>query len=333
MSWRDWRPWARQTEVRESSYTDLLVARALERAGGAAIAAPTATGALESAAGLVARCFAVASVEGAERFPGAVTPAVLSTIGRALVRSGELVAAVEVHMAGRVRLRPASDWDVTGDFDPETWRYRVNLAAPSVTVTRMLPAASVIHARYQVDPARPWHGIGPLESAALAGRLSAETVTALGDEMSGPRGGLLPTPGDGQDPTMTALRGDIRTLRGKVALVESVETMHPGAAAGAPAGDWTVKRIGADPPASEVQLLERSSLEVLAAVGVPPALFAIGEGTAQRDRSGASCTAHCSPWAPWSRPSCRRSWRPRSASTSTRCSRRTWPAGRGRSSP
>ena len=43
------------------------------------------------------------------------------------------------------------------------------------------------------------------------------------------------------------------------------------------------RRIGANPPAAEVTLLERAFLEVLAACGVPPALFGDGDGTAQRE--------------------------------------------------
>ena len=147
----------------------------------------------------------------------------------------------------------------------------------------MVDAAAVVHPRFKVDPDRPWKGIGPLQSAALAGKLSAETASALADVESGPRGGLLPLPVDGQDPTVEALKADIRTLRGRIATVESVRTMHPGAGATAPAGDWDVKRIGANPPAAEVNLHSTATLEVLSACGVPASLFAESEGTAQRE--------------------------------------------------
>ena len=82
---------------------------------------------------------------------------------------------------------------------------------------------------------------------------------------------------------LTALKADVRTLRGKLAFVESVRSMHPGAAANAPRDDWAVKRIGANPPAAEVDLLNAASMEVYAACGVPAALFTTGEGTAQRE--------------------------------------------------
>ena len=189
-------------------------------------------------------------------------------------------------LSGAVRLLPAASLDVTGWADPATWAYRLDLAGPSAYTTRAsLPAAAVVHPRYQVDPQRPWRGIGPLQSATLAGKLSAETVAALADAESGPRGSVLPLPVDGDDPTVTALKADIRTLAGKVAFVESVRTMHPGAGANAPRDDWQTKRIGANPPAAEVDLFTASSMEVLNACGIPPSLFAVGEGTAQRGES------------------------------------------------
>ena len=278
MTW----PWQRTAEVRESSFTDLLVSLAVNRASGTGSPKVTATGALQAAAGLVSRCFAAATVEGPPRFVQALTPACLSMVGRALMRAGETVMVIDVSDDGAVKLRPASHWDVQGGVDPETWRYRCNLPAPSSTVTRMVDAPGVVHVRYETDPAEPWRGIGPIESASLAGRLSAETSAALGDEASGPRGALLPLPVDGADPTVTLLKADIKSLAGQVAMVESVRTMHPGADRNAPAGDWVARRIGADPPAAEVKLHSVASAEVMAACGVPSALFD-GEGTAQRE--------------------------------------------------
>ena len=277
-------PFGRRAESRENAYTDALVQSIVDKANGATTAAASATGALQAASGLVSRCFAAATVDGPANLTAAVTPAMLSLIGRALIRAGEIVMVVDVDTSGRVRLLPASDWDITGSYDPETWDYRVNLAGPSITATRTnVPAAAVLHPRFECDPDRPWKGIGPIQSAALAGKLSAETAAALADAESGPRGGLLPLPVDGQDPTITALKADIKTLRGRIATVESVKTMHPGAAGNAPAGDWDVKRIGANPPAAEVNLHSAATLEVLSACGVPPSLFAESEGAAQRE--------------------------------------------------
>ena len=111
-------PWGR-AEKRESSYTDTLVDLVVTRATGDT-AKETATGALEAAAGVVARAFAAAEVTGPTELTGALTPSLLSMAGRALIRQGEFVAAIDVK-DGRVMLSPASDWDVAGGHDPDQW--------------------------------------------------------------------------------------------------------------------------------------------------------------------------------------------------------------------
>ena len=191
---------------------------------------------------------------------------------------------IDVDHDGVVRLQPAASWDVHGDVDESSWRYRVNTPAPSSTVTKMVDAAGVVHPRFETDPARPWRGVSPLESAVLAGRLSAETAAALGDESSMPRGAVVPLPIDGGDPTLDSLKADLRGLSGKLAFVESVKTMAGGAASNAPAADWKTQRLGAEPPAALVELYGAAGADVLAACGVPATLFATGgDGAGRRE--------------------------------------------------
>lgn len=276
--------WPFRRERRDSSFTDTLVQTILSSAAGTALAVPTTTGALEAAAGLVGRSFAAAVVTGPATLTAALTPACLALIGRELIRTGELVLAVDVQ-DGRLMLWPAADYDVTGDFDPTAWRYRVNLSGPSRLTTRAnVPADGVLHFMYATDPARPWRGVGPIKAAALAGRLSAETVKALADEASGPRGHLLPMPNtDGKDETVSELKADIRGLKGQVALVESMASdWQAGGRATAPQ-DWQSKRLGADPPAALVELSSLAAREVLAACGVSPALFDSRAAAAARE--------------------------------------------------
>ena len=98
-------------------------------------------------------------------------------------------------------------------------------------------------------------------------RGSTETTAALADAESGRWGGLLGLPVDGQDRTVEALKAERPHRGGRIAAVESVCSMHPGAAAIASAGDWDVKRIGAKPPAAEVRLHSTATFEVLSAGG------------------------------------------------------------------
>ena len=197
----------------DSSYTDALVAAITANAGGKSTAFPTATAALEACAGLVGRAFASASIQGApDHVTEAVSPALLNLAGRALIRRGEILFAIDV-FDGELYLRPVSSHDIHGDY--ARWIYRLNLAGPSEQITRdRVPSEGVCHIMYANDPETPWRGVSPLGVAQLAGRLSAETVAALADEASGPRGSFLPLPRtDGQDGTIAALKGDIKLPR------------------------------------------------------------------------------------------------------------------------
>ena len=134
--------------------------------------------------------------------------------------------------------------------------------------------------RYSFDPERPWRGYGPLQVALLAGRLSSETVSALADESSGPRGAFLPLPVDGADPSVAELRADIQKAKGHI-----VTTQGGDWDAGATGGQasWMPRRFGAMPGQPLVDLLEMSTREVLAACGVSPMLFFGQQGTAVRE--------------------------------------------------
>ena len=268
--------WPWKTEKREqSSYTDTLVTLLVQQASGAVQSNPLATASLEAAAGVVARGFAAARIDGPAPYTAGLTPACMGLIGRSLIRDGEIALGIDVQ-DGMTMLWPAADFDIHGAFDPATWYYRLNLAGPSRYHTRAaVPAGGVVHCRYLTDPARPWRGIGPIESAALAGRLSAETVRALSDESSGPRGSVMPLPNtDGNDDTVTALKADLKTLKGSMALVESMKSgWQSGDDNRSAPKDWEQKRIGAEMPQSLVNLNEQASREILMACGLSTALF------------------------------------------------------------
>ena len=276
-------PW-QKVEVRESSYTDNLVSFIQQRASGA-VAKATATSAVQAAAGIVSRAFSAAVPNGPEMLIQPLTPFCLGLVGRALIRAGECVMLISVDR-GRVWLHPASDWDVTGGYDELDWTYRVNLAGPSRTITRQsVSGESILHFRYSVDPERPWHGIGPIQSAALAGKLSAETSAALGDESAMARATLLPMPGTGgQDATVTALKADLKTAKGGLHLVESMASgWKAGDGVRGQENDWKTVRIGAEPPASMVELQSQASREILSACGFSPALFDATAAAASRE--------------------------------------------------
>ena len=212
----------RQLETRAEGFTDALIAALVSRADGTTIAAPSATSALEACSGLVGRSFAAAlPVWGRPALVMALTPSVLEMVGRSMIRLGECVFLIDT-MGGMLHLIPAEMHDVSGGPRPDDWEYRLTLAGPTTTQTYdHIPAESVLHFRYASSPGAPWRGQGPIAIAAIAGRLSAETMNVLADESSGPVGSLLGIPADGEDATVEALKGDIRKAQGRLALLES----------------------------------------------------------------------------------------------------------------
>ena len=271
-------PFGGKLETRQDSYSDTLIAALVSRAQGKTLTIPTATAALEACAGVVGRGFMACEVAGPAALTMALTPPCMELIGRSLIRRGELVLLIDT-MAGELRLLPCETWDVEGT--PYEWEYRVTLSGPSRTLSYdYMPATSVLHFKYAVDAATPWRGHSPVQVAALAGKLSAETVNALADESSGPVGRLLGIPGtDGDDETVRSLKADIANAQGRVSLME----IGDWNAAGEGQVDLATKRFGAEPPQSLINLADYASREIWNACGFNAALFAGGQAAAIRE--------------------------------------------------
>ena len=123
-----WPTFGNKLETR--SYTDAMISSILANAQGKSLSTPTATAALEACAGTTGRGFAAAEVSGQASLTRALTPGVLSLIGRELIRSGEAVFMIDTN-GSRLKLLPAQSWDVDGDPDPDSWEYTLTLGGPS----------------------------------------------------------------------------------------------------------------------------------------------------------------------------------------------------------
>ena len=283
----------REPERRESlPFTDAVVAALQAQASGQSVGNPSAIAALEAAVALYSRAFVAAKLS---PMVPALSPSVLALVARDLMRRGESVFAIEVE-GGAVMLRPAGSWDVRGSWRESDWWYRVDLFGPSGNITRFLPAASVVHFRYAVDPARPWYGISPLGWARSTGTLAANLETRLGEEAGGPVGHVLPVPQDGGDgddgdgddgdddsDPLAMFKADLAGAKGRTILAETTAAGWGEGKTAAPQADYKPQRFGASPPASLPSLRTEAGMSVLSACGVPVSLVTDADGTSQRE--------------------------------------------------
>ena len=281
MGFRDWFKRSDVETRADSSYTDALVEAITRRANLRPDIAPSATAALEACVGLVGRAFAGAEVSAPDHVREALTPSVMGLVGRSLMRQGELLMMIAIKR-GRLQLLPADTTTIRGAADPDSWMYDLTLGGPSRTESRQhLPASGVLHFRYAVDPATPWRGIAPLTVAAIAGRLSSETMATLADEAAGTRGYLVNVPLAGDHPSLETLRDTLRTLKGGHALVEAGDWGNIGA--GRARQTWDTTRLGAAPPQALIDQAKLATREVYAACGINPAFFEAEGETGSRE--------------------------------------------------
>ena len=166
--------------------TDAKISELLAQASGKAVDATTLA-VVEACAGLWSRSLAGATVEPRGGRLAGLTPSMMALIGRSLAVRGNLVARITVE-GSAVRLWPATDFDVTGDADPDSWVYRLNLPGPSATHTVVVPADAVCHFRYGALPSAPWRGVAPLARATSTAALAGAVESSLSAEMKIPPG-------------------------------------------------------------------------------------------------------------------------------------------------
>lgn len=263
-----------EVEKREQSYTQKLVEQQINNAENGLVSDAIST--LEIAAGFWARAFAAAVIEPVTHpLCMAMTPQVMSIIGRALVKRGELCLLIDIQN-GNALITPASGWDVFGPYDRRDWRYRLTLQGPDKDSTRkqMFDGDLVIHAMYGVDNQNPFRGVSPLANVNLSDKLRRNIEQRLMEEYSGPVGSVIPVPEAVEN--VQALATDIRGLKGRVALVETTTGGWGDGPREGSQRDFVAERIGAEPPESTIQLRQDVSDSILAACGIPPSLGSTG---------------------------------------------------------
>ena len=266
-------PWSKR-ETRDAAYSDAVAMALASLADGDTLSTDIA--ALEICRGWWGRAFASATVTPESPAAQALTPAVLNQIGRSLVQCGEI--ALEVRVTGDgVSLEQASTFDIRGGAGRDTWTYLMQTAGPDTLELRTLPASRVVHLQYASDPDRPWVGIGPM--AGLTRDVAARLEQALAHESGGAVGQLVPSPpGD-----KAGLQGDIRGLKGRLVLVDSMAAGWDTGTVGAPRGDWDVHRLGPTFTPNTEPVRESVAASLLAACGISPAVLGRSDGTLLRE--------------------------------------------------
>ena len=242
------------------------------------------------------RALAVADVS-PELDGNLLTPARLMDIGRKLTLTGNYVASIEIER-GLFRLRTARQWPIIrGGIDESSWVYELEIAAPSGALTKRPKSVGVLHIRINADAREPWLGTSPLLSAGISAELLARVESKTSDEMRAQVGSLLPLPENVSPENRTALQTDLASLKGDIALVETQANAHGMGRQSTPQIEWTPRRMGANIPESHVQLRSEIGRDVCAALGIPPALYAGGDGGSAREGYRQLLTATLEPLA------------------------------------
>ena len=279
--------WPWQPEKRSGAYSDGVLRLLLSRASGTVKGDPSAIAALETASGLWSRSLSIARVEPQDEVTRAISPRFLATVGRSIVRHGSSIWAITVS-DGRVVLTEAHGWDISGSSDPASWRYRLELAAPSGSESISIPSEAVLHFFWGHDPDRPFVGTSPLGFCASSAASAAGLEQRLSEELSGPVANILPIPADGgdgsDDDPLASLKNDIANAKGSAILLETTSSGYGEGRAAAPTSDWKAQRLGPDPPETLAKLRSEGSMAVVSACGIPPSLMTSNsDGSAQRE--------------------------------------------------
>lgn len=220
---------------------------------------------------------------------GILTPVFLGDLIESLLMQGE--AAYQIELDENLRLLPISSWSVSGNPEPSTWVYKAQIAGPDKTLERDLPRETVLHVTWSTPSKQPWKGSGPLENADISSKLAAVVQSKLLQEVQGmPVGGLLPVAGDPADAKYSSVKQALKTLKGKLSLVESetadshIARVRGNTNAAAVKSEWMTKRVGSNPPESLIKLCKEIEISCLGALQVPRDLI-LGEvdGTALRE--------------------------------------------------
>ena len=238
--------------------------------------------AVEAVAGRVSRLMEVARVSGGPRAEQALTPTVLAMIGRNLIEWGESLHMLKYRMGPRgaeFYLCPAQhNWTVLGGTDPEEWIVNATLTGAQTVYESSAPRAAWLHVIRDADPDYPWRGVSPLQRASVSSQLVRLAEDALVAEMKQPTKSLIPIPQGGGVDTDT-LRSNIQNKSYQIAFPPTTSAGYGAGRSSAPLTDWKPHRLQPMPDKALVDLADRASSRVVAALGAHPAIMGGATGS------------------------------------------------------
>ena len=243
--------------------------------------------AVEAVAGRVSRLMETARVSGGPRAMQALTPTVLAMIGRSLIEWGESLHLLKYRMGAagpEFYLCPAQyNWTVYGGTDPEEWVVDATIPGAQTVYETTAPRAAWLHIIRDADPGYPWRGVAPLQRATVSSQLARMAEDALVTEMRQPTKAIIPMP-QGGNMDMNTLRGDIENKAYQIILPTSTAGGFGAGRSSAPLTDWKALRLKPMPEAALVDLADRATARVVAALGAHPAIMGGGGGNGSVDR-------------------------------------------------
>lgn len=255
-------PWSKRAETRNDLDTVIADAALDAAASGAPRADKLAVA--QTAAGIIGRAFASATVEGEA---GDLLPAPLrELIGRELILKGEILLVAGEDMS----LLPCTSFDVRGMADPMTWTYRCDLSGPSRINYRYLPFSDVVHIRVNSAPSTPWRGRSVFSLASATTDTATRAEFSAGKEAKVSVSRLVPNPNRMNPDQRAQADDDFAASVAKGGYFTMSMTGQSGDRSRLSRPE--VEAVHPDPTQGHVALRRESALDLLTAAGVPSAL-------------------------------------------------------------
>ena len=267
MGWFSRKQQVQETEKR--NYTSQII-QSLEASVKKDGSNPGGLSSIQACAGLWARAMSVANVEPANALTKLLTPKTLYDIGRSMLLNGEIIYLIRNTNNG-INIHACSEVDIQGQLD---WTYRCVVSGPTSDLVVNVGSDSVIHPRINATAKTPHQGGSPALVPFTSTDLASAIEFGLKEEAEANHGYVLPAPTEGlNDEDLGLLKDDLRELKGRTALVPTMQKGWSDGQNVPGASNWNPRRIGINPEEGLVTLQENINISILGACGVPPELL------------------------------------------------------------